>query len=130
MSRRVLMALLFFPRGGSAQVARYMARALPAAGWEVTLLTGSLGAPGDATHAATFFRDTDVHAVDYTAARHALDPLAADPPFHPSYEDRAGAPDRVFARVDDDAYEHLVAAWEQALREAGAADCDLLHLHH
>ena len=29
-------------------------------------------------------------------------------PFQPSYEDRPGAPDRVFAAVDDDAYERLV----------------------
>src|SRR5947199_5442985 len=124
------MALLFFPRGGSAQVARYMARALPGAGWDVRLLSGSLGAPGDATHAETFFSGIDVLSVDYSAAREAPDPLAADPPFHPSFEDRAGAPDRVFARVDDAAYEHLVASWERALRGAGAGECDLLHLHH
>jgi glycosyltransferase involved in cell wall biosynthesis len=127
----VLMALMFFPRGGSAQVARYMARALPGAGWDVTLLSGSLGAPGEGTNAATFFGEgIDLHAVDYTAARGAPDPLLADPPFHPSFEDRPGAPDRVFARVDDDAFEHLVAAWERALRDAGAAGADLLHLHH
>jgi glycosyltransferase involved in cell wall biosynthesis len=124
------MALLFFPRGGSAQVARYMARALPRAGWDVTLLSGSLGGPGESTNAETFFSGIDVHAVDYTAARGAPDPLAFHPPFHPSYEDRPGAPDRVFARVDDAVYEHLVASWERALRESGAGDCDLLHLHH
>ncbi len=125
------MALMFFPRGGSAQVARYMARALTAAGWDVTLLTGSLGPPGESTNAATFFGDTiDVRAVDYSAARGAADPLLADPPFHPSFEDRPGAPDRVFARVDDHAYEHIVCAWERALRDADAASADLLHLHH
>ena len=124
------MALLFFPRGGSAQVARYMARALPRAGWDVRLLSGSLGALGDATNAETFFSGIDVRAVDYSASREAPDPLAADPPFHPSFEDRPGAPDRVFARVDDAVYEHLVAFWERALRSAGAGDCDLLHLHH
>lgn len=124
------MALLFFPRGGSAQVARYMARALPRSGWDVTLVSGSLGAPGDATDAGTFFSGIPVHPVDYTGAREAPDPLLADPPFHPSYEDRRGAPDRVFARVDDAAYEHLVSAWERELREAGAEAHDLLHLHH
>ncbi|HKN94870.1 MAG TPA: glycosyltransferase family 4 protein [Thermoleophilaceae bacterium] len=124
------MALLFFPRGGSAQVARYMARALPESGWDVTLVSGSLGAPGDATNAGTFFSGIDVHALDYTAAREAPDPLLADPPFHPSYEDRPGAPDRVFARVDDAAYEHLVSTWEHELRDAGAEEYDLLHLHH
>ena len=124
------MALLFFPRGGSAQVARYMARALPASGWDVTLVSGSLGAPGAATNAASFFSGIDVHALDYTDAREAPDPLLADPPFHPSYEDRPGAPDRVFARVDDLVYEHLVSVWERELREAGADECELLHLHH
>src|SRR5213080_4416718 len=119
------MALLFFPRGGSAQVARYMARALPRAGWDVRLLSGSLGALGDATNAETFFSGIDVRAVDYSASREAPDPLAADPPFHPSFEDRPGAPDRVFARVDDAVYEHLVAFWERALRSgrAGVSGC-------
>jgi glycosyltransferase involved in cell wall biosynthesis len=124
------MGLLFYPRGGSAQVARYLARFLPAAGWEARIATGSLGAPGEPTHAPTFFSGTDVHAVDYTAARDAPDPLAADPPFHPSYEDRPGAPDRMFAAVDDAAYERLVAMWERELAAAGAADADVLHLHH
>jgi glycosyltransferase involved in cell wall biosynthesis len=124
------MALLFFPRGGSAQVARYMARALPAAGWDVRLLSGSLGGPGAATNAADFFAGIDVRAVDYTAARESTEPLLADPPFHPSFEDRPGAPDRVFARVDDEGYEHLVAAWERELAAAGAGEFDLLHLHH
>ena len=124
------MALLFFPRGGSAQVARYMARSLPRAGWDITLLSGSLGGPAESTNAARFFSGIDVRAVDYTEARGAPDPLATNPPFHPSYEDRPGAPDRVFARVDDDVYEHLVRFWERALADAGAGECDLLHLHH
>ena len=34
---------------------------------------------------------------------------------HPSYEDRPGAPDRVFAALDDAAYEHQVAAWARVL---------------
>ena len=49
---------------------------------------------------------------------------------HPSYEDRPGTPDRVFARVDDETYEHLVATWMRALRSAGAAEADILHLNH
>jgi glycosyltransferase involved in cell wall biosynthesis len=51
-------------------------------------------------------------------------------PFQPSYEDRPGAPDRVFASVDDAAYERLVEAWIDALDRAGAAAAELLHLHH
>jgi glycosyltransferase involved in cell wall biosynthesis len=124
------MGLLFFPRGGSAQVARYLARSLPESGWSATLATGSLGQPGEQSHAETFYAGLDVRALDYTAAAGAPDPLAADPPFQPSYEDRADAPDRVFGKVDDDAYELLVAAWIQQLGEAGAAGADVLHLHH
>jgi glycosyltransferase involved in cell wall biosynthesis len=127
---RVCSALFFFPRGGSAQVARALALALPTAGWEMTLATGSLGAPGDATNAASFYAGIDVAAVDYSPALELEDPLAADVPFQPSYEDRATGPDRVFAEVDDGAYERLVAAWALALAEAGAGEADLLHLHH
>jgi glycosyltransferase involved in cell wall biosynthesis len=121
---------MFFPRGGSAQVARYMARSLPEAGWDVAIACGSLGEPGEESHAETFYRGLDVHPLDYTAARDAPVPLAADPPFQPSYEDRADAPDRVLAAVDDESYERLVGAWEEHLGAAGAGDADLLHLHH
>jgi glycosyltransferase involved in cell wall biosynthesis len=127
---RVVMALMFFPRGGSSHVVRNLARFLPDAGWDVTLLTGSLGVPGSESNAATFFDGFDVHSVDYSAALGADDPLLADPPMHPSFEDRPGAADRVFAKVDDEAYEHLVAAWQDALADAGAGDADLLHLNH
>ena len=51
----VVMGLLFFPRGGSAQVVRYLATALVDADWSVELVTGSLGDPGEETHAPTFF---------------------------------------------------------------------------
>jgi glycosyltransferase involved in cell wall biosynthesis len=115
--------LLFFPRGGSAQVARYLARSLPEHGWDTAIACGSLGAPGEESHARTFYEGIEVHPLEY-------DPDAADPPFHPSYEDRPGAPDRVFARVDDDTYERLVAAWAERLAAAGAASSDVLHIHH
>lgn len=127
---RVVMALMFFPRGGSSHVVRNLARFLPDVGWDVTLVTGSLGAPGKESNAATFFHGFDVHSLDYTAALEAPDPLRADPPMHPSFEDRPDAPDRVFGKVDDETFEHLVAAWQDALAEAGAADADLLHLNH
>ncbi|MBA3839488.1 MAG: hypothetical protein H0X55_04185, partial [Thermoleophilaceae bacterium] len=48
---RALMGLLFFPRGGSSQVVRYLARFLPDAGWDVRVAAGSLGAEGEPTHA-------------------------------------------------------------------------------
>ena len=126
---RVLLGLLFFPRGGSAQVARALARELPDHGWDVSLLTGSLG-EGGPSDARRFYAGLHPHVVDYTAAAAAPDPLAADPPMQPSYEDREGAPDRVFARVDDAAYERLVATWSAALADAGADRADVLHLSH
>jgi glycosyltransferase involved in cell wall biosynthesis len=108
-----------------------VARALPDAGWDVTLVAGSLGDESEASNASVFFKGVDdLRAVDYTEARDAPDPLAASPPFQPSFEDRADAPDRVFAAVPDEAYERLVSTWEEVLRDAGAADADVLHLHH
>ncbi len=124
------MGLLFFPRGGSAQVARAFAQALPATGWEVTLVSGSLSLPDGQGDAHTFYAGLDLRAVDFTPALAAPDPLRADPPLSPSYEDRPGAPDRVFAGLDDATYEHQVAAWANVLRAAGAAEADILHLHH
>jgi glycosyltransferase involved in cell wall biosynthesis len=124
------MGLIFFPRGGSAQVARYLARSLPDSGWDVTIACGSLGPPGAESHAATFYRGLEVCSLDYTEAAAAPDPLAADPPFQPSFEDRPGAPDRVYAQVGDADYERLVSVWARQLGQAGAAEADVLHLHH
>src|SRR5918911_3430402 len=127
---RALMALTFFPRGGSAQVARYVARELPSHGWEVRLVAGSLGGEDEQSNAKSFFEGLDVYPVDYTRSREADDPLRADPPFQPSYEDREDAPDVVYAKVGDDDFGRLVSFWEGVLRDAGAADADVLHLHH
>jgi glycosyltransferase involved in cell wall biosynthesis len=122
----VVLGLFFFPRGGSAQVVRALSRALPQAGWEVTLAAGSLGQAGEQTHAPTFFGAVDLVTVDYSPDRQGKGGV----PFQPSYEDRPGAPDRVFATVDDDAYERLVDVWAEALDRAGAARAEVLHLHH
>jgi glycosyltransferase involved in cell wall biosynthesis len=126
----VVSALFFFPRGGSAQVTRSLARALPVAGWRLSLVAGSLGQLGEPTHAASFFAGIDVQALDYSPALELAEPLSASVPFQPSYEDRTDAPDRIFAAVDDPAYERLVAAWIELLARAGAGAADLLHLHH
>jgi len=109
---------MFFPRGGSAHVARSMAHELPAHGWDITIVSGSHEGHGDAT---TFYEGLDVRPVDFARG---------DAPWHPSYEDRPGAPDTVFAAVDDVAYEHHVRAWSAALSRAAAAQADVLHLHH
>jgi glycosyltransferase involved in cell wall biosynthesis len=109
---------MFFPRGGSAHVARALATELPAHGWEVTVVSGSGAGHGDA---GAFYEGLDVHPVDFAAG---------DAPMHPSYEDRPDAEDRVFAAVDDAGYRAHVEAWSRALAGAGAADQDVLHLHH
>src|SRR3954451_4804254 len=108
---------MFFPRGGSAHVARALAEALPAHGWDVTILSGSLGG-GGLSDAKRFYAGLDVRAVDFSAG---------DAPMHPSYEDRADAPDRVFAALDDREYERHVSAWAAALEGAGADRFDVLH---
>ena len=132
---RVLSAIMFSPRGGSAHAARTLARQLPALGWKVRVLSGSrvdLGADGDAR---SFYRGLDLHVVDFSDT--LREPHPAHPrdsghlaPMHPSYEDRPGAPDRVFAALDDVEVERHVRAWATALRNAGALRAEVLHLHH
>jgi D-inositol-3-phosphate glycosyltransferase len=128
------MGLLFYPRGGSAQVARYLAAALDRKGWPVRLFTGSLGEPGAVANAATFFAGLDLAAADFTPALEAFerrdDPMVAEIPLHPSFEDRVGAPDRLFASLDDREAERQVAAWQRLFAEGGAAEAAIAHLHH
>ncbi len=125
---------MFYPRGGSAQVARYLSRALVESGWDVTLAAGSLGLPGEQTHAATFFDGLDVEVADYTPALGRFgrgeDHLAGPVPFHGSFEDREGAPDTVFAGLGPVQAERQVSAWEGVLGRAGFGNADLFHLHH
>jgi len=134
MNHRAAMGLLFYPRGGSAQVVRYLAAALPNADWQASVYCGSLGASGEESNAATFFSGLDVHALDYGPAIAAFergdDPLLADPPLHPSYEERAGAPDPVLAAVDPARLDAQVEAWTRLFDQGDADDCSLFHLHH
>ena len=131
---RVVMGLLFSPRGGSAYVLRYLSPALVRADWTVSLAVGSLGQPGEQTHGPTFFAGLDVHVLDYTDAVRLFEAggeaVAAPRPMHPSYEDRVGVPDVVFASVSPELAGHLSEAWEAPLRAAGADQADVFHLHH
>jgi glycosyltransferase involved in cell wall biosynthesis len=124
------MGLAFFPRGGSAHVARNLAAALGASGWDVTILSGSVTRPGQPGDAREFYAGLDIRPQDFTRALESPDPMRADPPMHPSFEDRPGAADRVFASLDDDEYERQVVAWCRALQSVDVASADVLHLHH
>ncbi|HEV3364643.1 MAG TPA: glycosyltransferase family 4 protein [Acidimicrobiia bacterium] len=130
----VVMGLLFFPRGGSAQVARYVSTALVRADWSVELVTGSLGVAGEETHAPTFFAGTPVQHLDYADAVEVFaaggSAIAAPVPMHPSYEDRLNAPDVLFAAVPPELAGHLSSVWEAPFRTAGADGAHVFHLHH
>lgn len=131
---RVVMGLLFYPRGGSAYVVRYLSPALDRAGWAVSLAAGSLGLPGDETHAETFFEGLDVSSLDFTDAARAFDvggdATAAPLPMQPSYEDRPDVPDVLLASVRPELAGHLSAVWRSRLRAAGADQAKVFHLHH
>lgn len=135
-SGHVAMGLLFYPRGGSAQVIKYLIPALAGAGWSAEVLCGSLGPPGERTHAETFFEEIAVIPASYDEALAAFeaggDPIAdVGVPLHPSFEDRAGAPDRVFGAVAPELGDRIVEAWRPffaaALRHRRP---DVFHLHH
>src|SRR5437660_1478504 len=115
MTLRVLEAILFSPRGGSAHAARALARGLRAQGVDVTLVAGSRGDLADAGDARAFYGE-DVRAVDFGPALASDAPLRFEgppgtAPLHPSFEDRPSAPDAVFAELDDVDYERQVRSW-------------------
>ena len=134
---KILMSLIFYPRGGSAQVARYLSQALIELGHEVRLITGTLR-DGDPQHDAdVFFGEIPLTLVDYTDAWRGFergeDPLSDEweVPFHPSYEDKSGVPDRVFYKLTGAEYTALLRCWTGVFEEV--KECfqpDLLHLHH
>jgi glycosyltransferase involved in cell wall biosynthesis len=130
----VLQGFSFFPRGGSAQVVRYLTAALSEAGWSPRIVAGSLGTPGNLSHAATFFAGLPLSPVDFTDALDAWqrgeDPLDQPVPLHASYEDKPGAPDRIFAAVSPEVATRQVGSWRRVLLGLGAFDPQVLHLHH
>jgi glycosyltransferase involved in cell wall biosynthesis len=129
------MGVYFYPRGGSAHVCRAIARELERSGHEVTVLSGSRSDLGDHALAESFYAGLDLRAVDFTPALRSGDSrrFAGPPgtaPMHGSYEDRPEAEDPVLAGLDDAAFELQVEAWTRELGLAGAAEADLLYLHH
>ena len=130
--KRLVMALYFYPRGGAAQVVRYLAPRLRKS-FSTRLYTGSLGEAGAETHAATFFAAMNPVALDYTPAdlefRSGGDPLLADPPMHGSFEDRPGVPDKFLASLSPEQTERQVSAWRR-LFSLEETEPDIVHLHH
>lgn len=132
---KLLMGIYFYPRGGSAHVCRATAREFERNGFDVTVLSGSRADLGEYALAQSFYSGLDLRAVDFTPALRSDDPLLFDgpagtAPMHGSYEDRPGAEDPVLASLGDDAFELQVEAWTRELDSAGAAEADLLYLHH
>ena len=136
--RSVAMGFYFSPRGGSAQVARYLCRSLEHTGWAPTLFTGSLGSGLDTGNAAGFFTDLASHTLDYSASHawwtEGIDPMSHHRPIHASYEDKPDVPDRIFFSLDDGAFQRQVASWRRHLStpngRAAAGVPDVVHLHH
>jgi hypothetical protein len=130
----VLQGFSFFPRGGSAQVVRYLTGALLEAGWAPQIAAGSLGPAGSPSHAETFFAGLPLSVADFTPALDAWqrgeDPLDQPVPLHASYEDKPGAPDRVFAAVSPELAERQVESWRRLLVGLRPFDPQVLHLHH
>lgn len=118
----MLIGIYFYPRGGSAHSCRSIARELGANGLEVTVLAGSRSDLGGEARAANFYTGLDLRAVEFEPGGTA--------PIHGSYEDRPGAPDRVLASFDDEAFERQVETWSEAMAEAADPGVDVLYLHH
>jgi glycosyltransferase involved in cell wall biosynthesis len=132
-NRSLVSGIMFSPRGGSAHVARALLRGLGERGWSARLVSGSRSDRGDDADAEVFYAGLDLRSVDFAPALREPDPLrpsAGIVPMHPSFEQRPAAPDPVFALLDDDEFERQVDAWAHELESAGAADADVLYLHH
>jgi glycosyltransferase involved in cell wall biosynthesis len=126
---------MFSPRGGSAHVNRALLRRLNELGWSVRLVAGSRSDLGGEADAHLFYDGIDTRAVDFAPALATPDPLCPPSelgvaPMHPSFEERADAPDPVFASLDDLESQRQVQAWSEELDQAGAGSADALYLHH
>lgn len=123
------MAHLFFTGGGASYVARNLAAALPSFGWRTTIVCASVTSRDPQRDVRVFFRGLDVRPIDLTHAIEAEDPLRADPPVPPLLTARPGRRP-LLVEVDDASFEHHVRSAIGVFAAAGAADADVLHLHH
>ncbi len=134
MKSRVVMGFYFSPRGGSAQVVRYLCRALSRRGWAPHLVAGSMGTSADDSNAHRFFSGIRCEALDYSPARldwsRGGDAMAASVPMHASFEEKPGVADRIFFGLDDAAFDRQVASWSRFLASHADVRPSVLHLHH
>lgn len=123
---------IFFPRGGSAQVLRYLGREMRRHNISFDLSAGSMDGSGRAD-ARVFYGDLCRDRVDYRSSADRYphrDAIAQDPPMHPSYEDKSNVPDRWFARVAPQLTDHLESFWKDWFSSARHQDLDIIHLNH
>ena len=129
-----LDGVLLLSAGWSAQVVRYLCRALGGTRWKPTLFAGSIGPLTDTSNAHHFFSDIDCEALDYSPARSqwrsGADPMAAAVPMPASYEDKGGRADRIFFDLDDAAFDRQVDSWTRFFIARAAAAPEVVHLHH
>jgi glycosyltransferase involved in cell wall biosynthesis len=135
MDGRLLSAIMFSPRGGSAHVTRALLRQLAELGWTTRLVSGSRSDLGGDADARLFYDGIDLEPMDFAPALATADPLRPPaelgvPPMHPSFEQREDAPDAVFASLDDLDFQRQLRAWSDQLDQAEADAADVLYLHH
>ncbi len=130
----VTMGFYFFPRGGSAQVARYLCRALVRTPWKPTLFTGSVGTSDETSYASRFFTGIECRSLDYSAAmadwRDGRDAMAGPVPMPASYEDKQGVPDRMILDLDEAAFDRQATSWARFFASSTVGPPDVVHLHH
>ena len=89
----------------------------------MTVCSGSLGPQGSSSHAATFFSGLNVEALDFSEAAAWFEQgrtrWLRRCPSTRRFEDRPGVPNRVFACLDDVAYQCQVAVWQSLLERVG-----------
>lgn len=133
-SPALVMGFYFYPRGGSAQVARDLCRALVRTRWRPVLVSGSVGGDADVRNASRFFDGIPCTSLDYSGALEEWasghDPMGSPVPIHASYEDKDGVPDCSFLDLDDDAFAHQVDSWAALLGTSGIERPEVVHLHH
>lgn len=132
---RILHGLLFYPRGGSAFVARALAHKAQERGNEVQIVSGSLGSGDTFSNATTFYAGLPTAAMNYDHAQQMFllgtDPMTAPQPFHPSYEDRGRVPDRLLSAVSPELLPHFVASWARVFSTVKKTFVpEVLHMHH